>query len=259
MNNRLKILALCLVFLLGAMSAFSQERNSEIHNESSADDQRSDEYNFADYSGLEFAVGGTYLLDKEIDEDLNWGPNIGLRMRFDMPGGKISVAPHANVRGYTRSSKNFSSIDYSLSIYKVGLQLSGLLYSSTNDKLSLWGFIELNKSWLTYNLRHVDKNDDPFDGGTEILGKESIFSGEAVTGMIGGRLRYGIFFLEAAYDSYFSSMIWGDSRIEYYTSKGIDYDPYPEYFANGLILNIGFYLPFGKMEAGSYGYYPGYY
>lgn len=256
MVNSLKSLTFCLVFQMMCNLMFSQEANSVNINDSSYINkenktERKSNYKFSDYSGIELSFGSSYLFDKEISEDFSWGVNAGLRFRFNMPNRKTSLIPLCNIRTYSYSLEGNSSAYNTLTIYKVGLQLSIRLINSKNDKLSIWSYFEINNSWLINYFTWEVNNPGYYStssGSNTRNESKSILKGQSISGMIGYRIRYGICFFEIGFDQYSSSMTLSNTLKNYYESKNIEYNPNSKFSANGLNINIGIYTPFSMMN-----------
>ena len=75
-------------------------------------------YNFGEYSHLEMIIGGSYLFNKDINEDFDWGLYGNFRFSFELKNRKLSLFPLFGFRSYSVKLKDNSSVSNNLTIMR---------------------------------------------------------------------------------------------------------------------------------------------
>ncbi len=152
---------------------------------------------------FEITPGVSFLTKHTIEPEFNNSWVLGARFWIELPGRKFSLAPIFNVRQYKLEESSYASQEYLSTNVKTGLQFNYKIAESKDYKFQLHSIAELNYNWSQFNFRYDQGGYAP--EGMSTLELVKLLSGEGLGLTLGGRIKYGYFFMELDYNMFASN------------------------------------------------------
>ena len=205
-------------------------------------------YSFAKNTYLEYTFGASYLLDKDVYKEFDWGYTGSFRLRFDTKGNKMSFTPLISFRFYNEDLIDYNEITNNFQIVKLGLQFNYSLYKSQFNNFNFSTFFELDNTWIRNSLKWEDKSafNNPYDK-TKEYNYFDLFSGKNVSFVIGGKVIFYFVFIEAGFDILNSNVNLSNDYIKLLKTNSVSFESNPNYSMKSIYVMGGLSLSFSSI------------
>jgi len=133
-------------------------------------------------------VGENYLISKDVNEDFKWGFAVGVRLRFELPGEKVSISPFFSARYYKEPLESDPEVFNSLFIFKGGLQFNFRMYNSKDNMFRIYNFVEIGKTGISNYFSWDEPAVITLPGANKL---REFYPVITFSGMFGYRFTYG--------------------------------------------------------------------
>jgi hypothetical protein len=206
-------------------------------------------YDVNEFSYLDLAIGGSYLYNKSINEDYNWGVNINMKLRFETKYKRLAISPIFGYKLYSIEIDNNNSVKDDLTVIKVGAQTDFRLFMTESEDFSIWNILELNYSFISEDLRWEESNSSYFTTqNSSTTESVNIFKGQKPSVLLGYRIQYKWFYIEGSYDLLNSQVELSKELVQELQSSNVEFEKTQKIDLNTMNIMFGISTSFEQLS-----------